>query len=615
MKSRTTLILLVLVLLLGSYIWMVDRKLEHTEQKRESARRALRLDPGAVTRLHIVSESLDVQCERVDREWRLTAPVSARGDAAAIQGILETLRQLSRAEVITAAERRSRGLKRADYGLDVPRARIAITEGSRTFQLLIGRDAPLGGRLYMQIEGSREYVATETNLLAMLPESATELRDRRLFTGAAGDVVRLDVKRADGFIQLARVRENEWRVQKPVQTRADLAAVQSLLDRLWSLRVTEFVADTAAALSLYGLDDPSAQATVLFASGGRELTLQLGNPVSGRTNELYARLQGEDAVVAVHRSILETLRTGLEDIRDRRLFTLGAHEIASVQIERGGMRLSFVSTNSLQWQMVSPRMAPADPARVQLLVSEWVGARCVRFQDDIQTNTDEWGFSPPAMTVTLARQPPGSAPDLRSPDPASDVVTVTVGRVTSGGLAPVRLGREKGIGFIPVGTLDVAGLPPLSFRDRTVAQLDESNVIGIQRAAGADVQAIERSGTNDFRAVGQAADVDRGAVREILKTMGRLRALSLVAEDVQDLSAYGLQAPAATVTFQLAGTTALAKSLLLGTDAPDGSVYAMIKGQDVVFTIEKGVRDILARSLYKIPDVDAGIPPPDSTAR
>ncbi len=597
MRRKTTVFLLLAVFAVGAYIWFVDRAQETSEQKREAARRALRVDPDAVSSLAISANALDLQCEFRDRRWLLVRPVAARADASAIGAVLDAMRELPRAETITADEQKAQGLTAEAYGLSPPRARIAWRQDGTEAALLIGRDAPLPGRMYVQLEGQGDILATDTNLINLLPHTVTDFREHRVLTGMPSDITRVDIKRGDGFLQFSRPREGEWRIQKPLSGRAALGPMQTLLDRLFDLRVTEFIADSTAAISLYGLDEPVVQVT-LAGESGTDQSLMLGRPIESRTNEIYAAIAGQDAVFAVSNNILDLLRTPLPELRDRSVVPFSAHEIARIQIERGEQTLVLQTTNSADWQVVQPRRYAADTANVQLLLGEWAGARYVRFHDDAATNEATWGFSPDPLRITFSKQ---ALENGRAPQADGDAVRIVIGRETDGDTVAVRVGNEPFIGEVPRHVLELTRMDPLFFRNRIMLKFDPAAVRALQLQTNGSAQSIERDASNTFFAAAATAVVNSAAIANDLAQMSNLRALRLVQEDPKSLAAFGLANPMGVLTVELRGTDALGKTLLLGGDDSDGSCFAMVKGQDVVFTIEKAVRDILLTPLYKSP--------------
>jgi hypothetical protein len=592
MRSATTLILLAAVLALGSFIWLVERRADTTDRRRELARRVLRFSPEKVKSIRIVTDRLQAAVEKQGDQWRLTSPMQARANAGEVSRILDNLELLDRGEVITSRQQRKRQLTLADFGLDQPRARIVLGEGEREITLLIGSDAPLGGNLFIKEASAGSVLTVSTNLLAELPTEAAALRDRRLFLGFPGDSTRLDLKRPDGLLQLARDASSTWRVQKPFVGRAAYAAVQNLLDALYAGRAVDFVADSFAAASLYGLDEPAAQITVVGDRKFGEQVLLLGKAVEGRPEQVYATVQGTEAVIAVDRKLLEAVAFKAEDLRDRRLLTLPAYDIGYIEVQAGELSLKLVRQEDGVWTLTEPRQFEAYDARIQAILSEWTGLRVEDFIEQPGTNLARLGFAPPARRITFARRPPGTGDEA--------AVVLVSSQDAGAGRITVQVAGEETLYRVSNDGLQALPMDPLYYRDLAVLELDPATVRSVTvQASGREQGAVREPSTNTFKAAAAGAELLPASAEAVVEQACRLTAVAYEEENPADLALYGLDKPEGVVTLGLSGQGAISKSILVGNEASPGTVYALVRGLDVVFTLDKAVRDNLLQPLYK----------------
>ena len=614
MGSKTTILLLVAVLGLGGFIWLVERKADTTERRREAMRRALRIESGSVTGLEFRTDDLQVAAVRRPGGWQLTSPVVARADDGAVERVLETLHDLSRSEIVTRDDMEERDLTPADYGLEDPRARIVLSMATGDRQILIGREAPVGGLLYIKEEGGEDVIVTTTNLLASLPTTAFDLRDRRLFTGLPGDVVRIDLRRPDGFLQVVRGKDYGWRIQKPVEARAAPVAVQGLVDTLFGAKVAEFVAETTAGSALYGLDDPRAQVSLIAGRGPGEQTLLIGKAVETATNLVYASVIGVDAVYAVSADILEALDVSVDDVRDRRLLTLLAGDIVSVSVVDGERKMELRRAVDGTWNIVEPLKVKADAHRVNLLLGEWTGARVEQFADEAATPTSMVLPLTVSFAVAAATAPTGSVPMTEGAayNPVSPAVTFRLNAAPDpAGLVRVQIDGEKGSDLIGSDPLAVLSTDPLSFRDREVLAVAVENIRSVTIQSSTGLWEIRREGTNEFRVAGDvAAAIDAKALGDVLGQVRAVQALGFLPADPDPDDRRGLANPTGQITIGLSGETGISKTLLIGNNAGETTVYAAIRGQDAAFLLDKEVRDNLLRPLYNLPST--GQAPPDA---
>lgn len=169
MNFRTTFYLLVAVLFLGGFIWFVDRKSESTRERKEQARKAMKIVADRISYLRVESTNFVVECAEEGGKWMLIQPVRDRADSAAIDRVLSGLQNLPCGEVITAAEREHRNLRLSDYGFDPAWAKITLGDHLRRRTFLVGQTALLGGSVYLKDESLSDIVATDTNVLWLIP--------------------------------------------------------------------------------------------------------------------------------------------------------------------------------------------------------------------------------------------------------------------------------------------------------------------------------------------------------------------------------------------------------------------------------------------------------------
>ncbi len=612
MRTTTTLTLLAAVLLLGGYIFVVERKADQQDQRQEKARRALRFDPAQVTGLRIATPTVQMALEKDGPGWQMISPVKARANAGEVTRILDELESLVRSDIITGRQQREQNLTPSDFGFAQPRARITLLENGQDMTLLVGREAPLGGTMFLKLETEKSIFVASTNLLSALPQSPAALRERRIFLGPPAECDRLEIRRPDGLLQVTRTDQGAWRVQKPFVGRAAYAAVQGLLDQLTEIRAIDFVAESIAAASLYGLDEPAAQVTLAGTRAYGDQILRIGRTVEGRTNEVYATQEGSESVFTVDAGLLKTLGLKAAELRDRRLLTLSAYDIGFIRTVEGERTISLVRGEDGVWAVQEPRQFKADDHKVQALLSEWTGLRIETFIDNPGTNLVQWGLNNPARRITFARRPP-TEPAGTSPSPSpDDSITVWVAREENPNrsLALVKRVDEEPLYRVTRDGLSALPMQPLYYRDPVVLTVHPDEVRSLTRLIDGREQMVDRATpTNVFKAA-TGAQVDESAVQLVLTALQQVEAVDYVAEDPESLAMWGLEAPRATLTLGLTGQGAIGKSLILGEEAGPDAVFAMVRGQGLVFTLSRTLCDTLLIPLYANPPESAPLVEP-----
>lgn len=606
MKSNTTILLLLVAVLLGCFIWFVEREGETTEERAEQARKALRIDPESISFLRMQSGDIDVSCEKEDKVWHIVKPVRARAAAGEMDRILWGLKSLERSDVVTTKQRKENQLDESTYGLDMPRARITIgdDEARRTF--LVGRDTPIGGGLFIKEAEGKDIIVTSSSILSLVPEEISAWRDRTLLDGARGDVTKLVLTRPGGFLQAARADDGAWVIQQPVSARADGKSVQQFLENLYALRVEEFVADDVADPTSYGLDKSSTALTVWQGDRAPEQTLTLGHTLETNTNLVYAKLYAFQSVFAVTSSIIDTLRITPEALRDRRLVPLSPWALTGISVERADQVLGLAKDAEGLWNLQQPVQRRADPSRVEEFLAEWTSTRIETFLDEVETDLSAQEGGADLVRLRFSRKVEsegGETAGADRPPSKEETWTVFVRAKDKGGRLLAQVEGETGMYEIDAAMLSYLSVTPLDYRDREVLAVLPEDVRSIAVRRNEERQTIERSKDGAFVTADGTA-VDEDAANDLLDVVQHLRAVRYVAEAPLNLARYGLEEPAAVLTFGLRGDKGIEKSLLFGGDdeeGGEGGVYAMIRGGDVVFVVEKAMRAMLERDLYAAP--------------
>ncbi|MFN7978221.1 MAG: DUF4340 domain-containing protein [Vicinamibacterales bacterium] len=182
---------------------------------------------------------------RTNSDWRMTAPVNARGDYGAIEGLLTRLTTT----MMTAIETTDiSDLKK--YGLDKPASTLAVKAGSATSTIAVGTTAD--GKAYAR-DLSRPMVFTVDPAFATeLLKDANDYRRKDLMEFKPFSLKEATFTRGAQAIVLKKARTadnapDKWTVTADGSTRdADGAQVDELLSKVGLLRADAFVATAPA---------------------------------------------------------------------------------------------------------------------------------------------------------------------------------------------------------------------------------------------------------------------------------------------------------------------------------------------------------------------------------
>ena len=257
MKPKTLLVLLILVVGLGGFIWFFEKDMLSTEERAAQDKKLLgSLKTDEVTAVTIVRDGKTVRLEReakpnvapakagaevpaasAERPWRLTQPLQARADRFAVDRLVDSIAGLGKDRTLSMSDRK-------ELGLNVPRARVTLTAGGADTVIEIGAPIPASSNMAVAIAG-QEPVIVSNAVFTDLSKDAGDWRAKELFPGQREDITRIQIQGGETPIVLVK-KGDEFRLEAPVADRADRDAVNALLGDLSGLQAAKFIDGPAA---------------------------------------------------------------------------------------------------------------------------------------------------------------------------------------------------------------------------------------------------------------------------------------------------------------------------------------------------------------------------------
>jgi hypothetical protein len=303
MRPRTLLILLVLVLGLGAFIWFWEREMPSSEERVEQAKKVVPFEKDEVRKVTLESPAGKVVFERVahpeadkkeekqeesgegeeeapgeealgepESEWKMTAPMQARADAFAVDGLLDALTGLEKTRTLEDVQRK-------DVGLDKPRATVRVETEDGTQVLQIGAAVPTGGSVIAGLEGKDEAYVVSDTIWSQLDREPGSWRDRQLFRASRDAIARIALTGPGGQRVVLAQQDGRFRLESPFADRADKDKIDDLYADLSGLTAEQFVDQPPAPPEQMGLQPPQAVVEVTFHQG-EPFRIELGMPTS-----------------------------------------------------------------------------------------------------------------------------------------------------------------------------------------------------------------------------------------------------------------------------------------------------------------------------------------------
>jgi len=200
-------------------------------------------------------------------------------------------------------------------------------------------------------------------------------------------------------VEVTRRKDGLFDITEPLVDLASSARMKQLIDAWDPARMQAAnVGDDAQSLQAAGLEVPEAKFTAQWPDG-TTIEVDVGGPGPlGDRETRYVRRAGK--VFVAHAVLLESLRMGLDDLRERVVFRSAFTQANELQIDQrlaSGQREKLHLRRAGDWQLVAPVAGRADPEQSQVLVSQVLGLRI----DDFVTGKFELPSEEPTLVVTV----------------------------------------------------------------------------------------------------------------------------------------------------------------------------------------------------------------------
>jgi len=428
MKPRTLLILALVVALLGAFIWFFERDLPGSDELAEQAKKVLGgLETADVTAVEIAWEDRTVRLEKQPPEapgeptgeesdeppaelesspeerWRV---VETRGDESRTSRadrteITRLLDQLVGLEKKRSVEQSDRGA----LGLEPPQVTVTLVtdDGERVLQ--VGDEIPVSQDRVVALAGGSEVFVTGGSIYGDLTREPREWRDRNLVPVDREDISRVTLTSQQGEeaapvaapIVLVRGEGDLFRLEAPLEDRADGDRVRKLFGDLANLRAQDFI-DEPDDLAALGLEPPRAVVEA-EVSGGDPVRLELGSVLDEDLGRTHGRL-GDQVFVFQNQALAEAVARPADQWRSRSWSGMRVFGIDSVTAQDGHGELS-VQRSGGDWLRGEERIPYTPVSDLLYAITEAEAERLLSLEE---VRAEGWSLDEPTHTVILTAE-------------------------------------------------------------------------------------------------------------------------------------------------------------------------------------------------------------------
>lgn len=189
-----------------------------------------------------------------------------------------------------------------------------------------------------------------------------------------------------------------WQITKPLQTGADDASLQGILQQLASARVAQTEPGTPDRLKVFGLDTPDVVLDFQMKNGAKH-SLRLGKKDFTGVS-VYAIVDSAKDVVLLPESLLVSADKPLQDLRDHSVLHFVAPDISSFGLKNSSGELAAAKDHEA-WKFTKPSSAPGDGDAISSLLSAVSNARMTTIASETPDNLAKYGLASPGISFTV----------------------------------------------------------------------------------------------------------------------------------------------------------------------------------------------------------------------
>jgi hypothetical protein len=398
-RERSFLILVVLGIALGAYIYFVERKRPASDEPEAKPKVFEALEAADIEELVITAPDDEMtRLARQDGSWQLVEPVTAAADENEVNGLTSSLTTVERVDVV---DENPKSLK--EFGLEPARAEVAFRtkDSTELRRLLIGDRVPTGAELYAKLPGETRVFLIPSYLESSLIRTTFQLRDKAVLKFDRDKAESLEVVTPDHRIRMTHA-PTEWRIVEPLTVRADFGAAESLVGRLSTAQMKSIVSSeplASKAMSDMGFTRPTA--TAIVATGSARATLLVG----GKTKEgdYYARDTARPLVFTVEPALVEEMTKPVSDFRRKDVFEFRPFSATRIELTRDGTTYVFekVKTEEKEgpttekWRQTAPSTRDIDLSKMDPMLSAFSNMRA----ESWVASTSGLGLDTPQITL------------------------------------------------------------------------------------------------------------------------------------------------------------------------------------------------------------------------
>jgi hypothetical protein len=286
---------------------------------------------------------------------------------------------------------------------------------------------------------------------------------------------------------------------------------------------------------------------------------------------------------------VESKRTpGDEAEKKEKVFAVASDAIDEVSIKsESGDRTTLKKTGT-EWQIVAPAAAQVDAAEISGITTNLSTLEQQRVIDENPADLKEYGLAEPRIEVAFKS--------------GGQEHKLLVGSKTpTGSDLYAKTAAQSKVFLIPSYLDSTLNRTTFDLRDKSALKFERDAADSIEIATGGRVIEFKKSNGQWQVANPPVSRPDPAAIEAFVQRLDSLQMKKLADAEPKDLKQYGLDKPSGSVRIRTGSSVA---TLLTGSPAEEGNIYAKDASRPDVFTVEASLLDDLKKDVAEYQQKD-----------
>ena len=574
MKTKTTLILLIVAVAVALWIKFYESKGPNTEEAKRLAGNVINFERAALEGIVIQNGDDRVELRKQDQKWRLEAPFKDQADRGAVENLIADLDGWQKFDSIPASEIAKNKALLDEYGLSKGKLKLKLLGKEMPAEITFGNDAALQGKMYVRVGENGDVMIAPQSVRNDIAKKPEDFRDKKLTDLTTAQVVRALVRTTAGEMELEK-KADHWEILKPLRARGDDQKINDLLAQITTAQIQQFVAEDRGDLRPYGLTEPRGSVTLFAVDDKAGQTLQIGGVPEKEKEQVYVRFTARNAVYTLPKKIEEILALKPADLRDRHLVRIDTDILDRITIEAPGKGKTVLARKDENWTIANRNNQTANSGEVNRMLDLLKVEQVAKFVEDVASDLPKYGLDKPQLQVTFSSFASENTPESTAGE--HPFATIAFGKV-EGDNVFARLGDEPFIVAVRRSLLENIFAEPLQWQELAIFRFKPDEVHKLTVTTDR-----ERTFTRNEKKEWQGNEpVNSVNVQSLLNTLTVLRAVRWAGATTP---AHGFDKPQITIAFTTSPDDKAVHKLVVGAAAGEGMWFAKTDEKEGTFVI------------------------------